>query len=221
MGGTKAGALRGVPVADRLGLTSLVVSYRNDGQAPASTDGRHNLGQSEWRDVEAALAYAVDQGAKRIFLFGWSLGGSMALQAAARSEYRRQIVGLILDAPVFDWTSTLMANARAAKLPKPAAALGLRLLESKPLRKITGLHEPLELSALDWLPRAQELQTRMLVLHSENDRSTPFDVSRQIARIRPDLMTLIPFQNVEHTQEWNIDIERWDQAVFSWVAPRE
>ncbi len=99
MGGTKAGALRGVPVAARLGLTSLVVSYRNDGQAPASVDGRNNLGQSEWRDVEAALAYPIDQGARRIFLFGWSLSGSIALQAAARSKYRRQIVGLILDAP--------------------------------------------------------------------------------------------------------------------------
>ncbi len=220
MGGTKSGALRGVAVADRLGMTSLVVSYRNDGQAPGSADGRYSLGQNEWRDVEAALAYAVDHGAQRIFLFGWSLGGSIALQAAARSKYRHQIVGLVLDAPVFDWTSTLLANARAAKLPKPAAVLGLRLLGSTPLRQLTGLREPLKLSELDWLTRAQELRTPMLVLHSEKDRSTPFDISRQMDHLRPDLVSLVPFQNVEHTQEWNIDMERWEQAVFSWVASR-
>jgi hypothetical protein len=49
MGGKRAGALRGVPVVNKLGLTSLVVSFRNDGEAPPSNDSRYSLGQNEWR----------------------------------------------------------------------------------------------------------------------------------------------------------------------------
>ena len=128
MGGSKAGALRGVPAADRLGYTSLVVSFRNDRDAPASSDGRYHLGQTEWHDVEAAVSYAVGQGARQIVLFGWSLGASIALQLAASSEFRHLISRLVLNAPVIDWSSTLVANARSSRLPGWVARLGLQML---------------------------------------------------------------------------------------------
>lgn len=137
MSGTKAGALRGVTVASRLGYTSLVVSFRNDRDAPVSADRRYHLGQSEWRDVDAAVAYALANGARQIVLFGWSLGGSIALQLTTLSESRDRIAAL--DAPVIDWTSKLMANARSSKLPGWIAGLGLTILGSPKLRWITGL----------------------------------------------------------------------------------
>ncbi|MDQ0826253.1 hypothetical protein QFZ60_002426 [Arthrobacter sp. B2I5] len=114
MGGKRAGALRGVPVARRLGITSLVVSFRNDGEAPPSKDSRYSLGQNEWLDVEAAINYAVDHGAERIVLFGWSLGGSMALRAADLSAHSDRIIGLVLVAPVLDWAETLTSNGSAS-----------------------------------------------------------------------------------------------------------
>lgn len=220
LGGKKSGALRGVPAADRLGYTSLVVSFRNDGEAPASADGRYHLGQSEWRDVDAAVSYALDQGAQQIVLFGWSLGGTIALQLTLESEFRDRVVGLVLDAPVIDWTSTLMANARSSRLPGWIAALGLRILESPRLCWIAGLVTALNLRALDGVARADELRLPVLVIHSERDRSTPFAVSRQFVDRRPDLATLVTFPSVEHTQEWNADPEGWDAAVFGWLRNR-
>ncbi|MCB5275910.1 hypothetical protein BJG92_03464 [Arthrobacter sp. SO5] len=220
LGGKKSGALRGVPVADRLGYTSLVVSFRNDGEAPASADRRYHLGQSEWRDVDAAVSYALDQGASQIVLFGWSLGGTIALQLTLESEFRDRIVGLVLDAPVIDWTSTLMANARSSMLPRWIAALGLRILESPRLCWIAGLGTALNLRALDVVARADELRLPVLVIHSERDRSTPFAVSRRFVDRRPDLVTLVTFPSVEHTQEWNADPEGWDAAVFGWLRSR-
>lgn len=220
LGGKKSGALRGVPVADRLGYTSLVVSFRNDGEAPASADRRYHLGQSEWRDVDAAVSYAVDQGASQIVLFGWSLGGTIALQLTLGSEFRDRIAGLVLDAPVIDWKSTLMANARSSMLPRWIAALGLRILESPRLCWIPGLGTALNLRALDGVARADELRTPALVIHSERDRSTPFAVSRRFVDRRPDLATLVAFPSVEHTQEWNVDPEGWDAAVLGWLRSR-
>lgn len=217
LGGTKAGALRGVPVAHRLGYTSIVVSFRNDRDALASADGRFHLGQSEWRDVEAAVSYAMGQGARKIVLFGWSLGGSIALQLAASSEFRDRISGLVLDAPVIDWSSTLVANARSSKLPGWIARLGLQMLGSSGMRWVTGLDSPLSFHTLDLLARADEFGVRILVVHSEGDKSTPFAVSREFVARRPDLATLLTFPSVEHTQEWNSDPEGWDTAVFNWL----
>jgi pimeloyl-ACP methyl ester carboxylesterase len=217
LGGSKAGALRGVPVANRLGYTSLVVSLRNDRDSPASSDGRYHLGQTEWHDVEAAVSYAVGQRARHIVLFGWSLGASIALQLAASSEIRDRISRLVLNAPVIDWSSTLVANARSSMLPGWVARLGLQMLGSSGTRWITGLDAPLDFPSLDFLARANELSVPLLVIHNEGDRSTPFAISREFVTRRPDLATLLTFPSAEHTQEWKSDPDGWDAAVENWL----
>ena len=216
MGGRRAGTLRGIPVARRLGLTSLVVSFRNDGDAPPSSDGRYSLGQREWDDVEAAIAYAVSNGAARVVLFGWSLGAAIALQAAALSPSSSRVAGLVLDAPVFDWRTTLAANAQAAGLPQPLVHLGFGILRSKALRWVTGLGEPICLGSLDWLTRAAELSKPILVLHGEKDNTTPFEASRKAASLRPDLIRLVQFNVEGHSLEWNVDPEKWERSVEDW-----
>ncbi len=63
---------------------ALVPSYRNDEGVPPGPDGRYALGLSERRDVEAALRYAVDHGAREVLLMGWSMGGAIVLQLLDR-----------------------------------------------------------------------------------------------------------------------------------------
>lgn len=217
MGGSRAGALRGVPVACRLGYTSLVVSLRNDREGPASTDARYMLGQTEWLDVEEAVKFAISEGAQEILLFGWSLGGSIALRLADLSEYSGYISGLVLDAPVFDWTRTLTTNARASGLPGPIASLGLLLMQSRAFGWVTGLEEPLDFRSLDWVARASKLHKPILLLHGRGDLSTPFEASELAAKLRPDLIQLVPFEVEGHSQEWNVDAEKWESAVASWI----
>lgn len=202
-----------MPVAVRCGYTSLVVSFRNDGEAPPSADGRYTLGQSEWRDVEASVQYAVANGATKIVLFGWSLGGAIALRVADQSAYSNRIAGMVLDAPVFDWARTLTQNARASGVPRSITMLGLRMLQSRATRFITGLQDPIEFAPMDWLKRAEEIKNPTLVLHGHGDPSTPFEVSRLIAGLRPDILRLVPFDTVGHSHEWNVDPEKWESAV--------
>lgn len=213
MGGKRAGALRGVPVASRLGITSLVVSFRNDGEAPPSNDSRYSLGQNEWLDVEAAINYAVDHGAERLVLFGWSLGGSMALRAANLSAHSDRIIGLVLVAPVLDWAETLTSNGSASGLPKAIARAGLRLLGSNAGRWVTGLKQSIDLSALDWVTRAGDLKKPTLILHGIDDKSTPVAVSERFAELRPDLVQLVRFDVPGHSLEWNADTEKWESSV--------
>jgi hypothetical protein len=63
--GTPQEGLRLVPTLRAAGLSSLLITYRDDLGAPSSPDGLHHLGQTEWRDLEAAARYAIDHGARR------------------------------------------------------------------------------------------------------------------------------------------------------------
>ncbi|WP_197497024.1 alpha/beta hydrolase family protein [Arthrobacter sp. B6] len=218
MGGKRAGALRGVPVVSRLGIISLVVSFRNDGEAPPSNDSRYSLGQNEWLDVEAAINYAVDHGAERLVLFGWSLGGSMALRAANLSAHSDRIVGLVLAAPVLDWAETLTSNGSASGLPKAIARAGLSLLGSNAGRWVTGLKQSIDLYALDWVTRAAELKTPTLILHGVEDKSTPVEVSERFAELRPDLVQLVRFDVPGHSLEWNGATEKWESSVARFLT---
>lgn len=217
MGGKRAGALRGVPVAHKLGLTSLVVSFRNDGDAPPSFDARYSLGQNEWLDLEAAIQFAMDHGAERLVLFGWSLGGSMALRASDLSVHSDRIVGLVLIAPVLNWTETLTSNGSSSGLPGPASRLGLKMLGVAAGRWVTGLEQPIDLSALDWVARAGDLKKPTLILHGARDKSTPMAVSERLAELRPDLIQLERFDVPGHSLEWNGDTEKWETAVSNFL----
>ncbi|MEU9387307.1 alpha/beta fold hydrolase, partial [Streptomyces sp. NPDC048279] len=100
-------------------LPVLALGYRGDLGAPRPPDGLNHLGESEWRDLDAAIRYAVRYGARRVVLYGWSTGATMALRAAAHSALRERVCGLILDSPVLNWEATLRALAQARHTPDP------------------------------------------------------------------------------------------------------
>lgn len=55
LGSMRAGTLRGVQVATELGYTSLIVSYRNNGEGPRIGTVRSTLGFTEADDIEEAV----------------------------------------------------------------------------------------------------------------------------------------------------------------------
>ncbi len=217
-GATRQESLRGLLPARRLGLTSLVVSYRNDGDAPATADGRYGLGMTEWRDVEAAIGYALDHGATDVVLFGWSMGGAISLAAADLSSRRQCIRALVLDAPVVDWVDVLAHQAQKNRIPRGVGRFGQLLLAHPWGRRITGLAAPVDFRAMDWVTRAVELRTPTLILHSADDEFVPFGPSALLAGRNPEMVTLETFRKARHTKEWNVDPERWEGTVVSWLA---
>jgi pimeloyl-ACP methyl ester carboxylesterase len=200
-------------------LTSLVVTYRNDGDGPTFGTGRSTLGSTESDDVRSALAYARAHGARRFILFGWSMGGTIALQLAADSELRADLAGLVLESAVLDWVSTIKANCVRAGLPAWAGLLALPWLDRRPLARLAGLPKAIGVDRFDWLARADEISTPMLLLHGTEDTSSPIGVAARLQRLRPDLVTLESF-DADHTMTWNSDAELWQQTVRTWLAPR-
>ena len=217
LGSPRAGTLRGVQVAADVGYTSLVVSYRNDGEGPTIGAGRSELGSVEVDDVRAAVQFAFDRGAVRVVLFGWSMGGAIALQIAADPEVRGAIAGLVLESPVLDWVSTIKANCVRAGLPSWAGQLAIPWLSVRLLSRLTGLRSSVDLPSFDWIARAEELTLPTLVLHGRNDTSAPHEASSRLRALRPDRVELELF-DADHTMSWNSDPERWRSTVSDWLA---
>ncbi len=85
------------------------------------------------------------------------------------------------------------------------------------LRKVVGLGEPVDLRTLNWVRRAKELATPILLVHSEDDDVVPVGPSRALAAARPDLVTFAPWTTARHTKEWNVDPELWDSVVSAFL----
>lgn len=131
LGGTREHPMVVMPFLHRHGLPVLDLAYRGDLGGPRPPDGVGHLGESEWRDVDAAIRYALRYGARRVILHGWSTGATMALHAAERSALADRISGLVLDSPVLDWHATLRALAAARRTPAPLMPFVLRAAESR------------------------------------------------------------------------------------------
>ncbi|MER7070682.1 alpha/beta hydrolase [Terrabacter sp. NPDC000476] len=219
-GARKEETLRAVPVLRAAGWTSLVAAYRNDRDSPGGPDGRYNLGLSEWSDVEAAMAYAVSQGARRILLLGWSMGGAIVLQTLDRSPLSDLVVGVVLDSAVLDWGVVLRHHGRLHQVPGPLVRMATDLMGSSRSRRLVGVHEPIDVARTDWVGRADELRHPMLVIHSDGDDFVPIGPAVALAGRRPDLVRFDRWQTARHCREWNYDSERWERSLREFVESR-
>ncbi len=208
----RAGTLRGVKVAADAGLVSLVVTYRNDGEGPTVGSGRSTLGATETDDVRAAVRYAIAHGAERIVLFGWSMGGAIALQVAADDEFAAVVDRLILDSPVLDWYATIAANCSRVGLPPQAGVFSRPWLQWGALARAIGLRSSLPLARFNWIDRAATLSVPTLILCGVKDTSSPPATAFRLAQLGPDGIHLETF-GADHTLGWNSDTERWSRLV--------
>lgn len=211
LGAGREHAMVVMPLLHRLRLPVLALAYRGDLGAPASPDGLSHLGESEWRDVDAAIRYALRYGARRVVLHGWSTGAAMALHAAERSALAGRIGGLVLDSPVLDWHTTLRALAAARRTPSALLPLAVRAAEGR-----AGLRAA-DRAAPGADPGA--LRVPVLVFHGPDDAIAPWGPSRRFAAARPDLVTLKTVRDAPHGAMWNADPEGYEEALRRFLTP--
>ncbi|TXS51111.1 alpha/beta hydrolase [Streptomyces sp. t39] len=188
----------------------LNLAYRGDLGAPRPPDGLSHLGDSEWRDLDAAIRHAVRNGAERVVIHGWSTGAAMALRAAVGSGLRDRISGLVLDSPVLDWEATLRALITARRTPAPLLPLAVRAAQGR-----TGPHAGRLSGAAD--PLAVRIPT--LIFHGPDDTLAPWRGSRRLADERPDLVTLHTVDHAPHGAMWNADPTRYEEVLRRFLTP--
>jgi alpha-beta hydrolase superfamily lysophospholipase len=217
-GVTRAETIRAVPVFRAAGYSVVLASWRNDGVAPPSVDGRYGLGSTEWEDVDSVLRWLTAQDAQSVVLMGWSMGGAVVLQTLLRSRFAGLVDGVVLESPVVDWHAVLKSQSQLLRLPRPVRKVAQRLLRTPVLYRLAGLQRPVDLRELDMVTRADELTVPILLLHSDDDGFVPSSASHDLARARPDLVRLEIQTTARHTKLWNHDADWFDARILAWLT---
>ena len=203
-GASRREALRMLPTVADLGLPSLVITYRNDVEAPASPDGFYRFGETEWLDLEAAANYALQHGAERLVLVGYSMGGAIVVSFLYQSPLAERVVGAILDAPLLDFGAAVDWGVRDSAVPGIVITTGKVIAESR---------FDFDFDDLSYLKRADELAVPILLLHGDDDDAVPVATSDALAEARPDIVTYVRLAGVGHVRGWNADPAAYEASV--------
>lgn len=196
--------LRIAPTLRGGGLTSLLISYRNDLGAPQSPDDLYHLGETEWRDLAAAVRYALHAGAKRVVLIGYSMGGVVITQFMQRSPLASTVAALVLDAPVLDWKTVFEFNAEQMDLPSFLAL---------PVEWTIDARISPDWNSLDALQHTKDFLLPILLIHTAEDELVPISTSEDFAKELPDHVTFYRVPIGGHTEAWNVNPELYDRRL--------
>ncbi len=203
-GASRREALRMLPTVNELGFPSLIITYRNDEGAPASPDGFYRFGETEWEDLEAAANYAVQQGAERLILVGYSMGGAIVVNFLLESPLAERVQAVVLEAPMLDFSATIDRESRDRGVPGFLTAVG---------KRIAGYRFGINWGKLNYLKRADELTVPILLFHGDDDDKTPVETSDALAEARPDIVTYVRVAGGGHVRAWNADATAYEASV--------
>jgi pimeloyl-ACP methyl ester carboxylesterase len=207
IGADKTEMLRFVKPVHDAGDTMMVINYRNDAANPASPDGRNNLGNTEWQDLEAAVAYARAHGATTVNLYGDSLGGSLVENYLHRAKDSSQINRVVLDSPALDWEQILRHRAKSSGYPS---------IIYYPTVWVLRLRTGINVNSIS--TKATDIKQKTLIIHSSDDPNVPQAASKAIADAAPNLVTLVDFGHGGHLRSWNYDQARYEKIVTTFLS---
>ncbi len=207
-------SLRVMPRLVEQGFPVLSITYRGDDGATPSETGMRMWGLTEWKDFDAAVSAAKRKGAKDFVIIGSGAGASIVSSYLHEADDISGVRGVIYDSPVLDLEGVVERWARDTGIPAPISWLG---------RKLVRVRFGMEWRELDQLERADEFAVPMLLLVGESDPVTPIDEYLTFADSLGDSVTTERFVQGQHADLWNIDSDRYLDAVerflFEIVGP--
>jgi pimeloyl-ACP methyl ester carboxylesterase len=211
-GARREEALRMLPTVSDLGLSALVITYRNDIGVPAGPDGFYRYGKTEWQDLEGAADYALEHGAKELVVIGYSMGGGIVMSFLLQSPLAERVVGVILDSPMLDFGAAVDHGARRRSVPALLRATG---------RRLAGYRFDIDWGELNYLSRADKLRVPILLFHGDDDDRVPVETSDALAEARPDIVTYVRTSGAGHVRSWNIDPDAYAAAMREFLVSLE
>lgn len=208
--------LRIIPTVQAAGHPMLVMTYRNDDDAPKTEARRSTYGADEAEDLAAAVQFALDQGADDVVVFGYGAGGAIALSFAYDSPLASSLAGLVLEAPMTDLEDQIYVDGEEfdlpgteIQLPRQMMWLALRLSERR---------WGLDFDRTDFVARASRLQVPTLLIRNGADETIDPAQSDALASRRPQVVQLEDFETAGHNRGWNVDPERYERVILAFLS---
>lgn len=212
-GGSPADFIPAMQALDEAGYPQLAITYRNDPGQPTDPSGYYQHGATEWKDLEAAAAYARAEGARDIIFSGQSMGGAIVVAYAYRQE-PGSVLGMVLDAPSLDLNSNIEFAAGQETLP---FGIPIPPTLTAVASFISAVTTGSNLDLMDYLKRDGQIVSPTLVFHGTEDLVVPIETSRTLAANRPSFVRLVEIPGAGHLESADVDAGRYASTLVAFV----
>lgn len=208
--GSREDGYRHLGLLHDAGISTALISYRNDEAAPASPDGHYAFGLTEWRDLESAVIAMRARGYKRVLLVGESMGGAIVGQFLRRSVHAEHVVAIALDAPALDFRAILgfIGGRAGALFPHQVAAVAMTMFR---------LEGPIDLSQADVREEIVNFHGALFIAHGTGDTVVPVSITDAIVTRRRG-MTFLLRSSGDHLLSYIEDPERYARIFNGFLA---
>ena len=196
-------AMLRAPDFENLGYRSMIISYRNDANAPKDPSGLYQYGVTEWIDLDNAIKY-VEQNINpdRIVLWGTSGGGGPVTSWLQNNPDSDRVDGIIFEAPVISFWESVEVNGKARYPFIPELFFPY-------IKLFTEVRYGVNFDTMDFRDALVKSEVPVLLFHGDDDEWVPVDMSDYIAENRRTNFTYIRMSNVGHVTSWNADPVRY------------
>jgi fermentation-respiration switch protein FrsA (DUF1100 family) len=172
IGGLRENGYRQVAILHEAGISTLMMSYRNDEDAPPAAQNLYSFGLTEWPDLESAVDWELARGARRVLLVADSMGAGLVGQFLAHSYRRTAITALALDAPALDFRAVVDGGlARYLPFHALVSSIGLAVADTV---------LPVKLSEAVVFDTIRDFPGPIFLVHGLNDQLVPFRLSQRL-----------------------------------------
>ena len=183
---------------------TLIVDQRAHGRSEGNTI---TFGIKERRDCLSWIEYVLNRfgDGTKVFLIGVSMGAATVLMAS-ELDLPKNVVGIMADCPYSSPWEIISKVGKGMHIPTPLA-YPLVLLSAR----LFGGFDLNETSAVE---AVKNTNVPILLIHGEDDRFVPCDMSRRIAEACASDITFITFPEAGHALSYIIDEKRYtDEAI--------
>lgn len=202
--------LRIMPTLVDEGYSVLALAYRNHDESAMSPDGFFHYGASEWQDAVTGLEFLAEQGVERVVLYGFSMGGVVALELMQHADAIPEalaVEGVILDSPLLDMRTVIKQGAKKMALPFSDSLSNLALW-------MAGLRAGVDWRTLDQRQSAATIDVPVLLIAGTADSTVPIHLADSFAKRISVPLQYQRLEGVEHVEGWN----QMPEAYEAWIS---
>ena len=193
-------------LARKLGCNALAIHQRAHGESGGRTI---TFGIRERRDVRQWAQYALERFGPDIpvALFGLSMGAATVLMGC-KEGYPTNVRGIIADSPYSSPADIIKKVCKDEGYPPFLyifAELGARIFGGFRLRSCTALEA------------VKHSSVPILLIHGEDDRMVPCDMSRKIAEACPARCRILTIPGAGHGLGYMTDPQAYERAVIGFL----
>lgn len=207
--GAREDGYRALSILHEAGYSVLLMTYRNDPDAPATGDGLYGFGLTEWPDLEAAILTVTGPDGPPVLVVAESMGGAILGQFLAQSRHAGLVQAVILDSPAVSYDAVIHHLAAQGANPLPGAMAWAASL-------ITPRMTDLPLDKAEVAAIYAAYPGPLFLAHGSADRIVPIGPSQALATART-APTVTLWTGADHLGSHAEDPEAYSAAFVEFL----